>query len=142
MCLCVWVAFFSALITHFINFVSLFILHAALSRNYGHSYARVPVCICEIQIKFHFFLRPSFSSCFSLICGVFSIATLHAALETETAVAVAIEIDAEFALATREEVAQLRRVAARYTTHTHTRTHTGAFVKQLNTKHSLLPLSS
>lgn len=37
----------------------------------------------------------------------------------DVAVAVAIEIDAEFALATREEVAQLRRVAARYTTHTH-----------------------
>lgn len=59
------------------------------------------------------------------LCGVFSIATLHAALETETAVAVAIEIDAEFALATREEVAQLRRVAARYSTHTHTDTHRG-----------------
>lgn len=38
----------------------------------------------------------------------------------DDAVAVAIEIDAEFALATREEVAQLRRVAAKNTTHTHT----------------------
>lgn len=126
-CVCVWVAFFTSLITHFINFVSLFILHAALSRNYGYSYARVPVCIYEIQIKFHFFLRPSFSSCFCLICSAASSLLQHCMLHLKPKpnavdVAVAIEIDAEFELATREEVAQLRRVSARYTqayTHTH-----------------------